>query len=90
MPQVSLHVQEVGPGTEGVEQAWKCSDQKGEVFSFSTFQTSDKNALALKPGTVLLVAGPPAQTRTRREVSEAFERVEQALNSLGVERKSQA
>jgi len=91
MQQVALDVQEVGPvknSAEGVEQAWKCSDQTGEVFSFATCQTNDKSALALNPGTVLLVAGPPAQTRTRKEVSEVFERFERALNSLGAQRKS--
>jgi hypothetical protein len=90
MRQVSLDVQEVGPAKssdEGVEQAWSCTDQIGEVFSFSICQTNDKNTLALRPGTVLLMAGPPARTRTRKEVSEAFKRFERALNSLGAERK---
>lgn len=90
MQQVSLDVQEVGPlksNTEGLEQGWKCSDQSGDVFSFATCELNDKNALALKVGTVCLTVGPPAKTRARKEVSEAFERFERALGTLGAQRK---
>jgi len=91
MHQVLLSVHEAGSvktSREGVEQGWNCSDQTGEVFSFVTCEMKDKNAFSLKEGTVLLIAGPPAQKRTRKAVSEAFERFERALNTLGAERKS--
>jgi hypothetical protein len=93
MQKESLDVQRVGPPkttSEGIEQMWICSDRSGSLFSFATFEATDKNAFGLKSGDVCLLCGPPeknAPKRTRKDLSDAFERFERALTTLDAQRK---
>jgi hypothetical protein len=74
---------------EGAEQTWLCSDESGQLFSFTTLEVSDRNVFGLKVGQTCLLLGPrekDAPKRKRTEVSGAFERFEQALLALGAQR----
>ncbi|MFO1511487.1 MAG: hypothetical protein U1F83_01000 [Verrucomicrobiota bacterium] len=85
MREVSLDVRQVGPLrtlAEGTEQSWKCSDESGDLFSFTTCQVTANNALGLKAGTICLMVGP----RARNDVSDAFQRFERTLAALGAQR----
>src|SRR5437899_3363135 len=92
MRAVSLDVQQIGLPktiTEGIEQQWRCGDESGDLFIFGTCEVNENNAVGLKSGAVHLAIGPPAQKRARKDVSEAFNRFERALISLGAERMGQ-
>jgi hypothetical protein len=82
----SLEVKPTSPpteGPEGIEQNWKCADAVGDLFSFTTCEANDKNALKVKAGMVCLVAGAPARGRARKDVSTSWKNFQDALVTLG-------
>src|SRR6266498_2169909 len=88
----SLDVQPFGlpkANIQGAEQVWKCRDESGELFSFTTLEVNDKNVFGLNTGAVYLELGPRekgTRKRTRKEVSEALNRFERALDALGAQK----
>jgi hypothetical protein len=96
MPQLTTATKELGLSllkmgdlrntTEGTEQDWKCCDDSGDLFFFSTCEVNEDNGLRLKAGTFCIISGPGARGRKRKEMAEAYERFERALAGLGVHR----
>ena len=92
MREVGLDFRPVAPPKmtpDGVEEIWMCSDSSGQLFSFSLVELSDQNVFGLKGGTMYLQFGPrekSAPKRKRKEVAQAFERLERALVELGAQR----
>ena len=69
--------------TEGREQDWKCRDDSGDLFFFTTCEVNEDNGLSLSVGTFCIISGPSARGRKRKEVTEAFKRFEGVLTVLG-------
>ena len=85
MRSFALDVQQAGPPKEtrqGAEQIWKCSDELGEAFLFSTCEMNDHNPFGLPVGTIYLMIGPSS----RKDTLDAFQRFERALTALGAQR----
>jgi hypothetical protein len=86
MQQFGLDIQEIGEAKstlEGTEQRWKCCDEIGSLFYFSTNYLNEQNGLKLRAGTFCLIPGPKARGRYRKDITKAFGLFERALDTLG-------